>query len=198
MSRGDSFEDEILRVRREAIELHAPSQVQLAIGQLAQQLRHDYTDKFPLFLTIMNGGLVFAGQLVTHLDFPLEMDYLHASRYLGQTSGGDVEWMVTPGASLAGRHVVILDDILDVGTTLLAIIAACQAQGALSVKTCVLVDKRHERKAQAGMKADYTALEAGDYYLFGMGMDYKGYWRNAPGIYAVQQHELDRDAKEQH
>ena len=179
------FENEILHVRREAHELHPPSAVQLAIGTLAQQLRHDYTDRFPVFVTIMNGGLVFAGQLVTHLDFPLEMDYLHASRYLGETKGGVVEWMVTPGATLAGRDVVIVDDILDVGTTLLSIVEACKAQGAASVKTCVLVDKVHDRKARPGLKADYTGLEAGDYYLFGMGMDYKGYWRNAPGIYAV-------------
>ena len=87
---------------------------------------------------------------------------------------------------LAGRDVLIVDDILDVGTTLLSIIDACKAQGAASVKTCVLVDKQHDRKAQPGLKADFTALEAADYYLFGMGMDYKGYWRNAPGIFAPQ------------
>ena len=105
----------------------------------------------------------------------------------GRFGGGDVQWIVTPTANLEGRDVVILDDILDVGSTLLSIIDACKAQGAASVKTCVLVDKVHDRKAQPGLKADYTALEAEDLYLFGMGMDYKGYWRNAPGIFAVEE-----------
>ncbi len=81
-------------------------------------------------------------------------------------------------------------NILDVGSTLLSIIEACKAQGAASVKTCVLVDKQHDRKARPGLKADFTALEADDYYLFGMGMDYKGFWRNAPGIYAVRESDL--------
>ncbi|WP_101676028.1 hypoxanthine-guanine phosphoribosyltransferase [Alloalcanivorax mobilis] len=181
----EELKDELQRVRRDARELYSHEQVQSAMDQVAGQLSADYAERCPLFVTIMNGGLVFAGQLLTRLDFPLEVDYLHASRYLGETRGGDVHWIVTPGASMAGRDVVILDDILDVGSTLLSIIEACKAQGARSVKTCVLVDKQHDRKAAPGLKADYTALYAEDAYLFGMGMDYKGFWRNAPGIFAI-------------
>ncbi|GAA5116945.1 hypoxanthine-guanine phosphoribosyltransferase [Alloalcanivorax gelatiniphagus] len=187
MTTANELKDELMRVRRDARELHSHDDVQAAIGRVAVQLTADYSERFPVFVTIMNGGMVFAGQLLTRLDFPLEVDYLHASRYLGDTSGGDVQWIVTPTASLAGRDVVILDDILDVGNTLLAIIEACKAQGAATVSTCVLVDKVHDRKAQPGLKADYTALEAEDHYLFGMGMDYKGYWRNAPGIFALDE-----------
>lgn len=185
MTTASDLKDELMRVRREARELYSHDEVMAAVGRVAVQLTSDYSERCPVFVTIMNGGLVFAGQLLTRLDFPLEVDYLHASRYLGDTSGGDVQWLVTPSASLTGRDVVILDDILDVGNTLLAIIEACKAQGANSVATCVLVDKVHNRKARPDLKADYTALEATDYYLFGMGMDYKGYWRNAPGIFAV-------------
>ncbi|WP_133492478.1 hypoxanthine-guanine phosphoribosyltransferase [Alcanivorax sp. 24] len=184
---ADEVKQELMQVRRDARQLHSQDQVEAAIGKLAIQLTEDYSERFPLFVTIMNGGMIFAGHLLTRLDFPLEMDYLHASRYLGDTRGGEVEWIVTPGASLSGRDVIILDDILDVGSTLLAIVDACHAQGATSVKTCVLVDKVHDRKARPGLKADYTALEAEDFYLFGMGMDYKGYWRNAPGIFAVEE-----------
>lgn len=184
--RDTEVKQELMRVRREARELYSRDQVEEAVAKVAIKLAEDYTEHFPVFVTIMKGGIVFAGQLLTRLDIPLEVDYLHASRYLGDISGGDVQWMVTPSANLAGRHVVILDDILDVGSTLLSIIDACKAQGAASVKTCVLVvDKRHDRKAVPGLTADYTVLEAEDLYLFGMGMDYKGFWRNAPGIFAV-------------
>jgi hypoxanthine phosphoribosyltransferase len=178
--------DQLLRVRRNARQLFSMSEVDAAVETLAQKLTDDYADKDPVFLVIMNGGVVFAGRLLPLLDFPLEQDYLHASRYLGETSGGAVQWLVTPSADLAGRHVVILDDILDHGTTLVAIVEACQAQGAASVATAVLVDKRHDRKAQPGLKATYTGLEAEDAYLFGCGMDYKNYWRNAAGIFAVE------------
>ena len=187
MSIADELQQELMRVRREAVELHSSDQVQEAIAKLAFEVTEAYAGKVPIFVTIMNGGMIFAAELVKRLDFPLEMDYLHASRYLGATTGGEVEWIVTPNATMEGRHVVIVDDILDVGSTLLSIIDACKAQGAASVKTCVLVDKQHDRKAKPGLKADFTALEAADHYLFGMGMDYKGYWRNAPGIYAVKE-----------
>lgn len=178
--------DELVGVREKARRLYSMEEVDAAIERLAAQLTRDYADKDPVFLVIMNGGVVFAGHLLPRLDFPLQQDYLHATRYLNDVSGGEVRWLVTPSADLAGRHVVILDDILDHGTTLVAIIEACQAQGAASVETAVLVDKVHERKARPQLKAAYTGLEAEDAYLFGCGMDYKGYWRNAAGIFAVE------------
>ncbi len=173
-------------VRDNARQLFSMQEIDAAISRLAQELTAAYADKAPIFITIMNGGVVLAGKLVPQLPFPMEMDYLHASRYRGETSGGDIQWIVTPTASLTGRHVVIVDDILDVGSTLVAIIEACKAQGAASVATCVLVDKQHDRKAVPGLKADFTGVEAEDAYLFGCGMDYKEYWRNAPGIFAVE------------
>lgn len=182
-----SLQQELLRVRNEARQLYSLTEVDAAIARLADDLSRDYASRDPLIITIMNGGVVLAGRLLPLLDFPLQIDYLHASRYLGKTEGHEVEWIVTPRQSLAGRDVIIVDDILDVGTTLLAIVAACKTQGAASVATAVLVDKRHERKAAPDLKADYTALEVEDAYVFGCGMDYKHYWRNAPGIFAVKE-----------
>ena len=98
---ADEVKQELMQVRRDARQLYSQDQVEAAIGKLAIQLTEDYSERFPLFVTIMNGGMIFAGHLLTRLDFPLEMDYLHASRYLGDTRGGDVEWIVTPGASQA-------------------------------------------------------------------------------------------------
>lgn len=181
----DTLQEELAAVRDQANLLYSPGEVEEGIERVAQQMNRDYSGAMPVLITVMNGGLVFAGQLVTRLSFPLQMDYLHVSRYRGETRGGVVQWIASPATSLTGRHVVIVDDILDEGETLQAIITACQAQDVASVATCVLVDKHHNRKVIPGLKADYTALHTRDVFLFGMGMDYQGYWRNLPGIYAV-------------
>lgn len=196
MTHTDELQKELMRVRRDAVELHSSDSVQQAIAKLAFDVREAYTGKVPVLVTVMNGGLIFAAELAKRLDIPLEMDYLHASRYQGELQGNTVDWIVTPNANLVDRDVLIVDDILDVGTTLMAIVEACKAQGARSVKTCVLVDKQHDRKVVPGLKADFTALEAADHYLFGMGMDYKGFWRNAPGIYAIKDTDAENTAQE--
>ena len=134
----------------------------------------------------MMEGLVFKGKLLMQLKFPLEVDHIQVSRYRGEVVGGTIEWMVTPRVSLSGRNVLIVDDILDEGKTLLEIIGACKKQGAKEARSVVLVDKQHNRKVRPDVKATYTALEVEDRYLFGYGMDYKGYLRNAAGIYAVK------------
>lgn len=184
---SESLLEHMHRVRREARELYSMAQIDAAITRLAGELAGEYAERNPLLLTVMNGGVVLAGRLVPQLPFALEMDYLHATRYRGETQGGNIEWIVTPTTPMLDRHVIILDDILDVGSTLVAIVEACKAQGAASVATCVLVDKKHDRKAVPGLKADFTGVEAEDAYLFGCGMDYRNYWRNAPGIFAVEE-----------
>lgn len=177
--------EELKRVLAGAECLADETQVRAAIAQLARRISEDLSGSFPLLLCVMKGGVVFSGQLLTQLQFPLEFDYVHASRYGDATEGGRLDWRVSPSTSLAGRHVLVLDDILDVGSTLDAICVACREQGAASVHTAVLVDKQHGRKARSGLRADYTGLEIPDRFVFGYGMDYRGYWRNAPGVYAV-------------
>ena len=137
-------------------------------------------------LCVMNGGLIFSGQLLPRLVFPLEVEYVHATRYGQETVGGGLNWLVRPAVALQGRTVVLLDDILDEGVTLAAIAGYCREQGAAEVLTAVLVDKLHDRKVSPGFKADFTALETVDRFLFGYGLDYQGFWRNAPGIYALR------------
>jgi hypoxanthine phosphoribosyltransferase len=159
-------------------------QVERALDRMAEEITRDLGDKLPVFYCVMNGGLITTGHLLTRLGFPLEVDYLHATRYRGGLRGGELFWRVSPEIPMAGRHVVIVDDILDEGATLAAILAYCREAGAASIATAVLVDKQHERKAVAGLKADYCSLEVADRFVFGFGMDIKGYWRNAPGIFA--------------
>lgn len=157
-----------------------------AIKNMANAITDRLKDCNPLLFCVMNGGLIFTGQLLPLLKFPVQAEYLHATRYRQETMGGLLEWRLKPNVQMNGRTVLIVDDILDEGTTLEAIADYCRSQGAAEVLTAVLVDKQHDRKARPDLKADFTGVEVEDRFLFGYGMDYKGYWRNAPGIYAVK------------
>ena len=175
---------EIRQVRAEADCLCTKPQVDAALDRVAAEITARYQDSHPLILCVMNGGLIVTSELLLRLDFPLEYDYLHASRYRGATRGGELHWKAEPSIPLQGREVLVVDDILDEGYTLAAIVEHCRAQGAASVASVVLVEKRHERKH--GIQADFVGLEVEDRYVFGYGMDYKGQLRNAPGIFAVK------------
>ncbi|MGS7252199.1 hypoxanthine-guanine phosphoribosyltransferase [Pseudomonas sp. SK] len=178
--------EHIRQVMREADCLYTEAEVEAAIAKVGEQICKDLHDKNPVVFCVMNGGLIFSGKLLTHLQFPLEASYLHATRYRNQTSGGELFWKAKPEVSFIDRDVLIVDDILDEGHTLSAIIEFCKHAGARSVHTAVLIDKDHDRKASPDLKADYVGLPCVDRYIFGYGMDYKGYWRNANGIFAVK------------
>jgi hypoxanthine phosphoribosyltransferase len=176
--------DEAHKVWMEADCLFEQAEVEQAIGVMAAEINLKLNGRNPLIITVMSGAVVLAGKLLTHLNFPLEHDYIHVTRYRGETSGDKLSWLVKPQATLAGRDILILDDILDEGPTLKAIIAYCHEMGAKQVHSAVLVLKKHDRNV--GVKADFVGIEAPDRYLFGYGMDYKEYLRNAAGIYAVK------------
>ncbi len=178
--------DHIRQVRAEADCLYTEDQLKGAISAMAARINTDLAGRNPVVFCVMNGGLIFAGQLLPQLDFPLEQSYLHATRYRNETRGGELFWKAKPELSFMDRDVLIIDDILDEGHTLQAIVEFCQGSGAAAVHTAVLIDKQHDRKALPGLKATYTGLVCADRYVFGYGMDYKGYWRNAPGLYAVR------------
>lgn len=165
--------------------LYDAAQVQSAIRRLALEAAGALRTANPVLLCPMTGGVVLAGQLLPLLDFPLEFDYIHATRYQGSTTGGSIQWRAHPATALAGRQVLIVDDVLDHGLTLQALIAHCLKAGAQKVLTMVLVAKDLPRPS--GIGADFIGLHAPDRYLFGYGMDYHGYLRNAPGIYAVRE-----------
>ncbi|PSF05167.1 hypoxanthine-guanine phosphoribosyltransferase [Marinobacter fuscus] len=177
---------EMNQVMAEADCLVTEEQVYSAIDTMARAITERLKNSNPLLFCVMNGGLIVTGQLLPKLKFPVQAEYLHATRYRQETTGGILEWKLQPEAEMKGRTVLIIDDILDEGTTLCAIADYCRAHGASEVLTAVLVDKQHDRKAAPGLAADFTGLRVEDRFLFGFGMDYKGYWRNAPGIYAVK------------
>lgn len=174
----------VQQVYEEADCLCTRSEVERAIATMASDIGERLAGKNPIVLCVLTGAIVPTGELLTRLDFPLELDYVHATRYDGETSGGDLNWIARPRAELRGRNVLVVDDILDEGTTLAAILDWCREEGAVEVLSAVLVEKLHNRKN--GLVADFVGLQVEDRYVFGYGMDYKGYLRNAPGIYAVK------------
>jgi hypoxanthine phosphoribosyltransferase len=158
--------------------------VQAALVRLAGEISQVLAGEFPLVLPVMGGAIVFAGQLLPKLSFPLEFDYLHVTRYRGQTQGGEMEWRVLPGQNVAGRHVLVLDDILDEGETLAAIRDKLLEMGAARVWSAVLTDK--DNGLDKPIQADFVGLVVPNRYVFGCGMDAYGMWRNLPAIYALK------------
>ncbi|GAA5169905.1 hypoxanthine-guanine phosphoribosyltransferase [Viridibacterium curvum] len=180
--------EEVCKVRDEAECLVTPIQVERALDNMAEAITQRLQDSNPLVFTIMTGGLILAGRILPRLLFPLELDYLHATRYGHELNGNLLDWRVRPARDIKGRSVLILDDILDEGYTIAAVMDYLRAEGASEVLAAALVNKVHDRKALPGMRPDFCGLDLPDRFLFGCGMDYKGYWRNAPGIYALKDH----------
>jgi hypoxanthine phosphoribosyltransferase len=186
---GDMTPEEIQAVADRADCLYSEDQVEAAIDKLADLISGQLGNKNPIILCVMNGGLILCGKLATRLNFPLQMDSVHASRYRGATSGSDLQWKSYPSLDLSERAVLIVDDIFDEGATLEAIVKYCKQEGAAEVYSAVLVDKIHDRKL-TDMKTDFLGMEVVDRYLFGYGMDYKGYLRNAAGIFAIADEDM--------
>ena len=166
-----------------ADQIYSRQEVEQALDRMAVEITGRLSGEDPIVLSVLNGALIPTGHLLTRLNFPLRQDYVHASRYRGETVGADLEWIGQPSTSLQGESVLVVDDILDEGVTLAAIVEACRQAGAREVLSAVLVEKLHDRGT--GFKADFTGLTVEDRYVFGYGMDYKGYLRNVPAIMAV-------------
>jgi hypoxanthine phosphoribosyltransferase len=160
-------------------------EVQAAVQRLAAEIEREFSAKYPLVLAVMGGAVVFAGQILPRLRFPLDFDYVHASRYGALTRGQKIEWRVKPPALVRGRAVLVLDDILDHGQTMAAIRAGLLELGAESVRCAVLVEKRLDEPKP--IKADFVGLTIPDRFVFGCGMDAKGFWRNLPEIRAMKE-----------
>jgi len=158
--------------------------VQAALDRLAGEISGALAGEFPLVLAVMGGAVVFTGQLLPRLNFPLEFDFLHVTRYRGETRSGEMEWRVLPGQNVAGRNVLVLDDILDEGETLRAIRDKLHDMGAARIWSAVLTDKANGLAKP--IRADFSGLSVPNRFVFGCGMDAYGLWRNLPAIYALR------------
>lgn len=167
----------------QATVLCAAEDVAIALQRMADEITKKLADENPLVLCVMKGAVVFAGQLLPLLKFPIGFDYLHATRYRDQTRGGELHWEFFP-KGVAGRQVLVLDDILDEGHTLAAIRERCLAEGATGFYSAVLLEKILPQEKP--IAADFVGLQVPDRYVFGCGMDVNGLWRNLPAIYALR------------
>ncbi|OGT87751.1 MAG: hypoxanthine-guanine phosphoribosyltransferase [Gammaproteobacteria bacterium RIFCSPLOWO2_12_FULL_47_76] len=179
------FLKEIETVQAEAELLYSAAEVDAAINRMATEITSRLSEKNPVVICLMVGAVIPVGLLMPKLNFPLQIDYVHATRYQGNTSGGEIAWVKSPDMDIKGRCVLIVDDILDEGITLASMMAECKKLNAAEIYTAVLVDK-NLGKPRPFEKADFTGLTIPNRYVFGYGMDYKDYLRNAPGIYAVK------------
>ncbi len=176
----------IREVQAKATLLYSFAEIQTGLDTMAKKMEHELANQNPILLTVMNGGLFVASELALRLNFPLQMDYIHATRYHGEVSGASIHWKREPSLPLKDRVVVVIDDILDGGITLKAIIDYCEGHQAKKVYSAVLMDKVNARLPEGIAHADFVAiLEPENAYVYGFGLDYHDYLRNIPGIYAV-------------
>lgn len=177
--------EEAQRILEEAEQVCSAADVNTAVTRMALAVTEKLGRSHPLVLVVMSGAVVFAGQLLPQLSFPLTLDYLHVSRYGHDNAGGDLRWLEEPHVNIAGRTLLVVDDILDEGVTLAAIRKHLLEQGAAACYTAVFAEKDlgHEKP----IAADFVGVTLPDRYLFGFGMDVSGAWRNLPAVYALKE-----------
>jgi hypoxanthine phosphoribosyltransferase len=156
-----------------------------AVNRVADEVSKALRNRYPVVLSVMGGGVVFTGQLLPLLRFPLDFDYIHATRYRGDTTGKAIDWKVRPREDVRDRVVLVVDDILDEGWTLAAIRDTLLEGGAAEVRTAVFCEKRIGRARP--IEADHVGVSVPDRYVFGFGMDVYGAWRNLPAVYALKE-----------
>ena len=160
-------------------------QVEEAVDRMAVAINEHYGDREIILLIVMTGAVMPAAWLAAKLKMPLQMDFVHATRYAGQTHGGEIEFRVPPRLNLEGHDVLIVDDIYDIGLTLQMIEKYCTSRGTSSVNSAVLVRKIHDRETTAGLP-EFIGMEVEDKYVFGCGMDVYEYWRQLDEIRALE------------
>lgn len=164
--------------------IYSEQTVTQTVQRMAVDITQVLSHQQPLVLCVMGGAVVFTGQLLPQLRFPLDFDYLHLTRYDKKMTGGAIHWQAEPKEDLRGRVVLVLDDILDEGITLAAIRDKILENGAKAFYSAVFAEKETGRPKP--FKADFVGLTVPDRYVFGFGMDIHGAWRNLPAIYAVK------------
>jgi len=173
-----------LEARRTARRLYSAREIARALHRMAAAITADLAGADPVVLAVMQGGAFAAVEISKRLRFPHEFDFVHVTRYAGGTRGGEIEWRVRPSVALKGRTVLVVDDVLDRGHTLRALGAELKRIGVARLRTAVLVVKKIGA-GRARPKVDYVGVEVDDVYVFGCGMDYRGYWRGLPALYAA-------------
>ena len=173
--------------------LLSEEQLSTRIRELGQQISSDYEGKALLVVGVLKGSAIFLADLIRSIDLPLDYDFVAISSYGADTrSTGVVRLVKDLDASIEGRHVLIVEDIVDTGWTLRLsyITENIRARGAASVKVCALLDKPCRRQVDIGI--DYRGFEIDDVFVVGYGLDFNGRYRNLPYVGVVRPRQPDR------
>ncbi|MEY3810833.1 MAG: hypothetical protein RL221_1216 [Pseudomonadota bacterium] len=175
--------DTIQALIRKSSVIYSEIEIKTVIKNIADQVNQTIKTDDLYVLCVMNGALIFAGQLLPRLEKNIQYSYIHATRYAASLTGGPIHWLVKPPIDIEGKTVLILDDILDEGITLREIATTCLAMKAKAIYTAVLFDK--EITKEKSYFPNFIGLKVPNRFVFGYGLDCKGLGRNLPHLYAL-------------
>lgn len=158
-------------------------QIQKKVEELARQISADYADKDILLIAVLKGSLIFTSDLMRLLTIPSTVDFVRARSYCETRSRGSCEFLLLPDQPLTGRHVLVVEDIIDTGLTVRCVLDRLAAQKPASVEVCTLLDKPARRKVQISPR--YVGFIIDDEFVVGYGMDYEEQGRNWPDIHVL-------------
>lgn len=161
-------------------------EVEGAVERMAKDINDYYGNRQIIVLAVMTGAIMPAAWVLSRLKMPVRIDFIHATRYQGQTEGGELDFRVPPRLNLQDQEILIVDDIYDVGLTLQLIERYCKSRGAQTVNSAVLVRKLHDRETTNELPR-FIGMDVEDKYIFGCGMDVYEHWRHLDQIYALEE-----------
>ena len=164
--------------------LYTRDTIATAVKQIAGEISADYAGKDVLLVVVLQGAFIFAADLAREISIPVSFDFVRIGSYHGMETTGQPVLLVDTSVSLEGRHVVVVEDILDTGISLSFLLRTLQAQNPASLKTCILIDKRERR--QVDVQVDYHGMICEHGFLIGYGLDLNGGWRQLPDIYHAE------------
>jgi hypoxanthine phosphoribosyltransferase len=175
-----------VKVRDKEFEISIPAtEIEIAVQKVADRINADYLDKEPIFLIILNGSFMFAADLVRKVRIPCEVSFIKYASYEGTTSSGNMKELIGLDEELRGRHVIIVEDIVDTGLTLDKIMEKLKEYQPADVRLACFCFK--PAAFLKSFKIDYLGMEIPNDFIVGYGLDYDGFGRNLPDIYKILQ-----------
>lgn len=159
------------------------AEIQAAVKSVGEAINRDLADTNPLFICVLNGAFMFAGDLMKTVNFPCEITFVKLSSYEGFLTTGNVKEVIGLNESIVDRNVIVVEDIVDTGITMEKIISSLQSKGAKSIKIATFLQK--PEALQRDIQVDYVAMKIPTDFIVGYGLDYDGYGRNLKEIYTV-------------
>jgi len=179
------MEEEIIVHDRTFVPYLSQAAIEQSIKKIAENISADYADKNPLFIAILNGSFMFASELFKHISIPAEICFIKLASYKGTTSSGHVITSIGLDVEVKGRHVIILEDILDTGKTLSNFLPQLHNMNPASLKIAALL---HKPEATIyNVPLNYNGFKIPDKFVVGFGLDYNGLGRNIPAIYRLKE-----------